>query len=114
MFITPAYAQSAGSGFGEIASTILPLVMIMAVFWFLLIRPQQKRAKEHAEMVANVRRGDNVVTSGGMVGKVIKVLGDNELLIEVGEDTKIKFLRSAISEVSVKGQPVAVEDKKKK
>ena len=109
MFITPAYAQAAGGGFGDIASTILPLVMIMAVFWFLLIRPQQKRAKEHAEMVAAVRRGDNVVTNGGMVGKVIKVIGDNELLVEVGEDVKIKFLRSAIAEVRVKGQPVATE-----
>ena len=109
MFITPAYAQAAGGGFGDIASTILPLVMIMAVFWFLLIRPQQKRAKEHAAMVAAVRRGDNVVTNGGMVGKVVKVIGDNELMIEVGEGVKIKFLRSAIADVNVKGQPVATE-----
>lgn len=106
MFITPAYAQAAGGGFGEMASAILPLVLIMAVFWFLLIRPQQKRAKEHAAMVANVRRGDNVITSGGMIGKVSKVIDDNEVLIEFGENNRIKMVKSSIAEVRAKGEPV--------
>lgn len=106
MFITPAYAQAAGGGFGEMASAILPLVLIMAVFWFLLIRPQQKRAKEHAAMVAAVRRGDNIVTSGGMIGKVAKVIDDNEVLVEFGENTRIKVVKSSIAEVRVKGEPV--------
>lgn len=106
MFTSPAYAQAAGGNFSEMASAILPLVLIMAVFWFLLIRPQQKRAKEHAAMVAAVRRGDNVITSGGMIGKVAKVIDDNEVLVEFGENNRIKMLKSAISEVRAKGEPV--------
>ena len=74
MFISPAYAQAAGGmPGGDLISMILPLVMIMGVFWFLLIRPQQKRLKDHQELVKNVRRGDTVVTGGGIVGKVHKV-----------------------------------------
>jgi len=113
MFTIPALAQAAApGGAADIISTMVPLVLIMAVFWFLLIRPQQKRAKDHAAMVSNVRRGDNVVTSGGMIGKISKVIDDNEVLVELGDGIKIKMIKSAISEVRVKGQPVKAEDKK--
>ena len=106
MFTTPAYAQSGGSNFGELASTMLPLILIMAVFYFLMIRPQQKRAKEHSAKVSNIRRGDTVVTSAGMIGKVTKVIDDHEILVEVAPDTKIKFVKSMIADVRVKGEPV--------
>ncbi len=110
MFTTPAYAQTAGIGsFGEMASTMLPLVLIMAVFYFLMIRPQQKRAKEHAAKVANIRRGDTVVTSAGMIGKVTKVIDDLEIMVEVAPDTKIKFVKSMIADVRVKGEPVKTD-----
>ena len=106
MFTTPAYAQAVGGSFGEMASTFLPLILIMAVFYFLMIRPQQKRAKEHAAKVSNIRRGDTVITSAGMIGKVTKVLDENEILVEVAENTKIKFVKSMIAEVRAKGEQI--------
>jgi preprotein translocase subunit YajC len=110
MFISPAYAQVAGgTPGGDIISMILPLVMIMGVFWFLLIRPQQKRLKEHQELVKNVRRGDTVVTGGGIVGKVHKVLDDNEITLEIAENVRIRVLKSSISEVRARGEPVKEE-----
>jgi len=110
MFTTPAYAQAAGGGsFGDLAQTMLPLILIMAVFYFLMIRPQQKRAKEHAEAVSNIRRGDTIVTSSGMIGKVTKVIDDNEIMVEVAEETKIKFVKSMIADVRVKGEPVKAD-----
>jgi preprotein translocase subunit YajC len=104
MFISPAYAQAAAPGGGDIISMFLPLILIMAVFWFLLIRPQQKKMKEHQAMLANIRRGDTVVTSGGLIGKVAKV-ADDELTVELGEGMRVKVKRSYIAEVRVKGQP---------
>lgn len=106
MFISTAYAQTAGGGGGDILGMILPLVMIMAVFWFLLIRPQQKRMKEHQELVKNVRRGDMIVTNGGLIGKVTKVIDDTEIDVEVSDNVRIRMLKQAISEVRVKGEPV--------
>jgi len=109
MFTTPAYAQAAGGSFGDLAQTMLPLILIMAVFYFLMIRPQQRRAKEHAEKVANIRRGDTIVASSGMVGKVTKVLDDNEIMVEIAENTKVKFVKSMIADVRVKGEPVKTD-----
>ena len=107
MFITPAFAQAAGgTPGGDIISMILPLVMIMGVFWFLLIRPQQKRQKEHQQLISKVARGDTVVTSGGLIGRVSKVVDERELLVEVGENVKVRIVRSAISEVRAKGEPI--------
>ena len=104
MFTSPAYAQAAGGmPGGDLISMILPLVMIMGVFWFLLIRPQQKRLKEHRDMVASIRRGDTVVTSGGIIGKVAKV-DENELQVEIADGVKIKVVRSTVSEVRGKGE----------
>jgi preprotein translocase subunit YajC len=113
MFISPAYAQSAQGLFGgDIFGMVLPLIAIMGVFWFLLIRPQQKRVKEHQELVKNVRRGDTVVTSGGIIGKVNKVVDDNEVSIEVAEGVRMRLQRNAISEVRSKGEPAKDEVKK--
>ncbi len=110
MFISPAYAQAAGGmPGGDLLSMILPLVMIMGVFWFLLIRPQQKRLKDHQELVKNVRRGDTVVTGGGIVGKVHKVVDDNEIILEIAENVRIRVVKSSISEVRTRGEPVKEE-----
>ena len=84
MFISPAYAQAAGaSGGGEAFQAFLPLILIFVVFYFLLIRPQQKKMKQHREMLAAVRRGDKVITGGGIIGTVTKVENDEELTVEI-------------------------------
>ncbi len=106
MFITPAYAQTAGGPAGEIFGMIVPLILIMGVFYFLLIRPQQKKAAEHQAMLRKAAKGDTVVTLGGLIGKVTKIVDDNELQVEVGENVKVRVLRSGLSEVRSKGEPV--------
>ena len=111
MFITPAYAQALGGGGGDIFGLLLPLVAMVGIFYFLVMRPQQKRFKQHAEMVANVRRGDTVVTNGGLVGKVTKVSEDKELQVQIAEGVKVRVVKDMISTVRVKGEP-AKEDKK--
>ena len=74
--------------------------------WFLIIRPQQRRVKDHAEMIKNVRRGDTIVSSGGIVGKVTKATDDPELEVEIADGVRVKLVRSMISEVRIKGEPV--------
>jgi preprotein translocase subunit YajC len=114
MFITPAFAQAAGTDpTGGLFGMIIPLVAIMVVFWFLLIRPQQKRQKEHQELIGKVSRGDTVVTSGGLIGRVSKVVDERELLVEVGENVKVRIVRSAIAEVRAKGEPIKDDAAKK-
>jgi preprotein translocase subunit YajC len=112
VFITPAYAQAAGApGAGDFIGMILPLVLIMGVFYFLLIRPQQRKVKEHQELLKKVVKGDTIITSGGLIGKVIKVVDDNELQVEIGENVKVRVLRSGIADVRAKGEPVKTETK---
>lgn len=114
MFITPAFAQATGSpGTTDFIGMILPLVAIMVVFWFLLIRPQQKRQKEHQALIGKVARGDTIVTSGGLIGRVSKVVDERELLVEVGENVKVRVVRSAIAEVRAKGEPIKDDAAKK-
>ena len=99
--ITPAWAQGdAGAGSGLIG--ILPMILIFVVFYFLLIRPQQKRAKEHRNMVANLAKGDEVVTNGGTLGKILEV-DENFLTVEVAEGVNIKVQRAAVSQMMPKG-----------
>ena len=98
MFISPAYAQAAGDAGGGFA-TILPLVLIFAVFYFLLIRPQQKKAKVHREMLGSIIRGDRVITGGGIMGKVTKVVNDQELAVEIAEGIKVRVQRSMVAGV---------------
>ena len=109
MFVSQAYAQGAGGTGGDLFAMLVPLIMIMGVFWFLLIRPQQKRAKEHQALIQGIRRGDVVTTSGGMIGKVARVVDDNEVLLEVADNVRMRFQKQAISEVRAKGDPVAAE-----
>ena len=106
MLITPAYAQAAGPAGGDFLLQLAPLFVIVAIFYFLFIRPQQKRVKAHQEMVKNLRRGDTVVTSGGLIGKVTKIVSDTEAEIELAEGFKVRAVRSTIAEVRVKGEPV--------
>jgi preprotein translocase subunit YajC len=105
--ITPAFAQglSTGGG-GDIILQLVPFLLIFVIMWFLIIRPQQRRVKQHAEMIKNVRRGDTIVSSGGIVGKVTKVTDDPELEIEIADGVRVKLVRSMISEVRTKGEPV--------
>ena len=106
MFISPAYAQDAAPGGTDFLLQLAPLFAIVAIFYFLIIRPQQKRVKAHQEMVRNLRRGDTVVTSGGLIGKVTKLINDTEVEIELAEGMKVRAVRSTIGEVRVKGEPV--------
>lgn len=105
MLITPAYAQSAGGG-SDIFMQMMPIILMFVIFYFLLFRPQQQRMKAHREMLANVRRGDTIVTSGGIVGKVTKVIDDRELEVEIASDTRVRVVRHMISEVRAKGEVV--------
>lgn len=104
MLISDAYAQAAGAGgTTDILTSMLPLVLIFVVFYFLLIRPQQKKMKEHRALIEAIRRGDVVTTSGGIIGKVTKVGDDGILQVEIAEGVRIKVLRATISEVRSKG-----------
>jgi preprotein translocase subunit YajC len=98
-----AYAQAAPGAFDMLNSLIVPTMLIIGIMYFLMIRPQQRRLKEHRDMVAAIRRGDTIVTSGGIIGKVIKV-DDQELQVEIADGVKVKLLRSTISEVRGKGE----------
>ncbi|MET3792593.1 preprotein translocase subunit YajC [Aquamicrobium terrae] len=111
MFVTPAYAQAAG-GAPDMFVSILPFILIFVVMYFLIIRPQRAQMKKRGEMLAAIRRGDTVVTGGGFVGKVTKVIDDNELEIDLG-GMKVTALRSTIADVRVKGEPVANQNAKK-
>ena len=106
MFVTPAYAQAAGAGASAITSFV-PLILIFGIMYFLLIRPQQKKLKEHRAMVEALRRGDQVLTQGGIIGKVIKVSDDGVLEVEIAEGVKVKVPRSTIAQVMSKTEPAA-------
>jgi preprotein translocase subunit YajC len=109
MLITPAYAQAAGGDANSMLVSLLPFVLIFVIMYFLILRPQQKRVKQHQEMVKNVRRGDTVVTSGGLIGKVTKVIDDDQLEVELAEGVRIRQMRQMISDVRAKGEPVKDE-----
>ena len=111
MFVTPAYAQGVGAT-PDVFISILPFVLIFVVMYFLIIRPQRTQLKKRGELLAGIRRGDTVVTGGGFIGKVTKVIDDNELEIDLG-GAKVVALRSSISDVRVKGEPVANQNAKK-
>lgn len=112
MFISPAYAQAAGGGGGGGLEAFLPLILIFVVFYFLLIRPQQKKMKQHKEMLGNIRRGDKVVTGGGIIGTVHKVNENDELSVEIAPDVRVKVDRNMVATVLNKTEPVADKDKK--
>jgi preprotein translocase subunit YajC len=112
MFVTPAYAQGVGAT-PDMFVSILPFVLIFVIMYFLIIRPQRAQMKKRGEMLAAIRRGDTVVTGGGLVGKVTKVVDDNELEVDLGNGVKVTALRATISDVRVKGEPVANQNAKK-
>jgi preprotein translocase subunit YajC len=109
MLITPAFAQGGMLGGDNMLVSLLPFILIFVIMYFLILRPQQKRVKQHAEMVKNVRRGDTVVTSGGLVGKVTKVVDDDHVEVEIASDVRVRQMRSMISDVRAKGEPVKEE-----
>ncbi|MEM6634776.1 MAG: preprotein translocase subunit YajC [Pseudomonadota bacterium] len=105
MFATPAFAQAAG-GAGSAFASFVPLILIFAIMYFLLIRPQQKKVKEHAAMVAALRRGDQVVTQGGLIGKVTKVKeGENELEVELADGVRVRVVQNTVAQVVSKTEP---------
>lgn len=112
MFVTPAFAQSAVGGAPDMLVSVLPFVLIFVIMYLLIIRPQRAQLKKRTEMLAAIRRGDTVVTGGGLVGKVTKVINDQELEVDLG-GMKVTALRATISDVRVKGEPVANENVKK-
>ena len=105
--ITPAFAQTTGAGGStDVLMSLVPFVLIFVIMWFLIIRPQQRRVKTHQEMIRNVRRGDTVVTSGGIVAKVSKVIDDAEIEAEIAEGVRIRLVKAMIQDVRSKGEPV--------
>ena len=103
MLISPAYAQTVGGG-SDFLGMILPLVLIFAVFYFLLIRPQQRKVKEHKAKVSALRRGDRIVTGGGVIGTVAKVLDNNELIVEIADGVRVRVVASTVSDVLVRSE----------
>ncbi len=110
MLITPAYAQNLpfglGGDSGGMITSLLPLILIVVIMYFLVLRPQQQRVKQHQTMVKALRRGDTVVTNGGIVGKVTKVVDDDQIEVEISDGVRVRQMRSMVSEVRAKGEPV--------
>ena len=104
MLITPAFAQASG-GFGSGIGGFLPIILIFGIMYFLMIRPQQKKMKEHRLMVSALRRGDQVVTQGGVIGKVTKVKDDDEVEVEISKDVKVRVVKSTVVNVLSKTEP---------
>jgi preprotein translocase subunit YajC len=110
MLISPAYAQAAvGGDASSMVMQLLPFALVFVIFYFLLIRPQQKKVKDHNELVKNLRRGDTVVTSGGLVGKVTKVVDDEQVEVEISDGVRVRQMRQMISGVRTKGEPAKDE-----
>jgi len=111
MLVSPAYAQGLTGQGGSLAQLeqFLPLVLIFVVFYFLLIRPQQKRMKAHKELLGQLRRGDRVVTSGGIIGTINKLVSDTEVSVEIAEGVRVRVVRSTITEVLSKTEPVSAK-----
>jgi preprotein translocase subunit YajC len=106
MFISPAFAQGATASSSDFIVQLVPILLMFVIFYVLLLRPQQQRAKAHRELVANIRRGDTVVTAGGIVGKVTKVRDDNEIEVEIADNTRVRVIKGTVSEVRARGEPV--------
>jgi preprotein translocase subunit YajC len=110
MFVSPAFAQAAGTapdGIAVFMQTFMPIILIFVIFYFLLIRPQQTKMKEHRAMIEALRRGDQVVTSGGIVGKVSKVQEDGMVEVEIADGVKVKVIKHTIANVLNKTEPAA-------
>jgi preprotein translocase subunit YajC len=106
MFVTPAYAQTPAGGGAEIIMSILPFILIFVIMYFLIIRPQRQQMKKREEMLKNIRRGDQIVSGGGIIAKVTKVIDDAEVEAEIADGVRVRMARSLIADVRVKGEPV--------
>ena len=106
MFISQAWAQAAGGGSSDFLVQLFPLVLIFVVFYFLLIRPQQSKMKAQKEMLGGVKRGDRVVTGGGIIGLVTKVIGENELQVELAEGVRVRIIKATITDILTRGESV--------
>jgi preprotein translocase subunit YajC len=112
MFITPAFAQGNplsglfGGDSGGMLTSLMPLILIVVIMYFLVLRPQQQKVKQHQAMVRALRRGDTVVTNGGLVGKVTKVVDDDQIEVEISDGVRVRQMRSMVSDVRAKGEPV--------
>jgi len=110
MFSTPAFAQGifggGAGGEGSMLMSLLPFALIFVIMYFLILRPQQKRVKQHQDLVKAVRRGDTVITNGGLIGKVTKVIDDDQIEIEIADGVRIRQVRSMVTDVRAKGEPV--------
>lgn len=118
MFVTAALAQSPGTpaapGTGGISDLLIqfaPILLLVVIFWFLIFRPQQKRVKQQQQMLSSISRGDTVVTSGGIVGKVTKAVDGEDLEVEIAQGTRVKLVRSMITDVRNKANPVTEKTK---
>ena len=106
MIISPAFAQTGGAS-DPFTGLLIPMLVMIVIFYFLVIRPQQQRAKAHRELVDKVRRGDTVITSGGFIGKVIKAADNSdEVEVELSENMRVRLLKSTLMDVRAKGEPV--------
>jgi preprotein translocase subunit YajC len=106
MLISQAWAQSGGAGGGDFLVQLFPLILIFVVFYFLLIRPQQAKVRAQREMLAGVKRGDRVVTGGGIIGLVTKVISDNELQVELAEGVRVRIIKQTITDIVSRGESV--------
>ena len=106
MFISQAWAQGAGGGGGDFLVQLFPLILIFVVFYFLLIRPQQAKVRAQREMLAGVKRGDRVVTGGGIIGLVTKVISDNEVQVELAEGVRVRIIKQTITDILTRGESV--------
>jgi preprotein translocase subunit YajC len=106
MLSSPIYAQLPGN---DMLVSLLPFILIFVIMYFLILRPQQRRVKQHQEMVKALRRGDTVVTSGGLLGKITKVVDDHEIEVQIAEGVRIRQMRQMVTEVRAKGEPAKEE-----
>jgi preprotein translocase subunit YajC len=111
MFVTPAFAQDAGAavapgGFADVLIQLMPIALLVVIFWLLIFRPQQKRLKAQQAMLAAIRRGDTVVTTGGLIGKVTKAVDGEDLEVEIAQGVKVKVVRGMVADVRSKSEPV--------
>jgi preprotein translocase subunit YajC len=114
MFVSEAFAQTLGGAAGggsEILISVLPFVAVFAIMYFLIIRPQRSTMKKREDMLKNIRRGDTVVTGGGIVARVTKVLDNGELEVQISEQVRVRVIQSMVTEVRVKGEPAAANSK---
>ena len=109
MFVSEAFAQTANASPGgatDMIVQLVPIVAMIAIVYFVLWRPQQRRAKEQRAMIQAAKRGDTVITAGGLIGKISKAVDDNEVELELAPNVKVRLARSGIAEVRAKGEPV--------